>query len=123
MFINLTNHPSSEWGMIQKNAAIEQYGNIIDLPFPAVAPDWSELMIQERADEYFHKCVELIGVEKSGSAVHLAGELSFCFYLAQLLLHEGYTCVTSTTKRIVETHGNVKKSTFQFCCFRKLSLL
>lgn len=35
MFINFSNHPSEAWGKTQLNAAME-YGEVIDIPFPAV---------------------------------------------------------------------------------------
>ena len=37
MFINFSNHPSKAWGKTQLNAAME-YGEVIDIPFPAVNP-------------------------------------------------------------------------------------
>ena len=37
MFINFSNHPSRAWGKTQLNAAME-YGEVIDIPFPAVNP-------------------------------------------------------------------------------------
>ena len=37
MFINFSNHPSKAWGKAQLNAAME-YGEVIDIPFPAVNP-------------------------------------------------------------------------------------
>ncbi len=39
-FINLTNHPSTKWGADQL-AAAKKYGNIVDIPFPAVDPEAS----------------------------------------------------------------------------------
>ena len=37
MFINLSNHTSENWGEFQKKEAIK-YGDIIDMPFPAISP-------------------------------------------------------------------------------------
>lgn len=37
MFINFSNHTSKAWGKAQLNAAME-YGEVIDIPFPAVNP-------------------------------------------------------------------------------------
>ena len=36
MFINFTNHPSNNWGVIQIKESLK-YGKIIDLPFPEVS--------------------------------------------------------------------------------------
>ena len=37
IFNNFSNHPSKAWGKTQLNAAME-YGEVIDIPFPAVNP-------------------------------------------------------------------------------------
>ena len=37
MFINLTNHSSTNWSKKQRKAA-EVYGQIIDMPFPVIQP-------------------------------------------------------------------------------------
>ena len=42
MFINFSNHPSEAWGKTQLNAAME-YGEVIDIPFPAVNPYSNEV--------------------------------------------------------------------------------
>ena len=51
MFINFTNHASSMWSDYQIQEAAK-YGEIVDIPFPAVEPDWSKEMIQSTADKY-----------------------------------------------------------------------
>ena len=42
MFVNLSNHPSSNWTPEQISAA---GGNVVDLPFPQVLPDGDEAYI------------------------------------------------------------------------------
>ena len=44
IFINHTNHPSARWSAAQR-AAAEGYGEIVDLPFPDIAPDWDEAAV------------------------------------------------------------------------------
>ncbi len=44
MLVNFTNHPSSQWGERQLREA-EKYGDIVDVPFPAVDPEEDEAYI------------------------------------------------------------------------------
>lgn len=41
VFINLTNHPSSLWGIEQTQDA-EKYGDVVDIAFPAIPVDISD---------------------------------------------------------------------------------
>ena len=59
MFINYTNHKSSGWGEKQK-AAAEKYGEIIDLDFPNVSPEWSEEELYQLADQECGKILDLL---------------------------------------------------------------
>ena len=67
-FINLTNHSSGLWSEEQRNAA-EQYGNIVDIPFPAVDPRASSEGIKAVGKEY----VEII-INCDPEAVMCQGE-------------------------------------------------
>lgn len=118
MLINLSNHPSIKWGEAQK-AAASVYGEIKELPFPQISPEWNTEEVEAKAYTFYLDCVELLEKEKSPSAIHLAGEPIFCFLLAQMLLRAGYRCLTSTTKRKVIEVGDTKTSEFQFVGFRE----
>lgn len=120
MIINLSNHPSSLWKDEQIDAA-SQYGEIVDIPFPQVPPEWDDEQVKELAVKYFHTCMERINDKPS--VVHLAGESVFCFFLLQYLLREGIECLTSTTERIVNNKDGVKESVFKFKRFRNYKLI
>jgi hypothetical protein len=122
MLINLSNHPSVNW-MPEQITTAQSFGKIVDIPFPAIPPDWDTEKVILMAHEYLDKCKQLLNSKNETSAVHLAGEPIFCFVLAQLLLKENITCLASTTERIVTEKNGIKTSEFRFRCFRKYKLL
>ena len=120
MLINLSNHPSAKWGKNQKETAIKEYGEIVDLPFPQINPEVSEKSIKDLASEYFEKIKQTLGnTRDNNNAVHLMGELTFSFTLVNMLLDAEITCVASTTTRKTIEIGNKKMSEFEFVKFRK----
>jgi len=119
MLINLTNHPSSRWDKAQLQAAAE-YGECIDMPFPAVDPDGDEEYIDRLTDEYLQKIMETANNEQSEVTVHLMGEMSFTVSLVEKLRNVGISCILSTSTRQSKDLGNgQKKITFNFVRFRK----
>ena len=64
MFINFTNHPSTQWSAEQK-AAAQVYGKVIDLAFPAIDPATNEAVLDSLAaiyaDHILHGCRALSG--------------------------------------------------------------
>lgn len=118
MLINLSNHPSSKWSKEQKETANQQYGIIEDMEFPQINPHWSVDDVQMLAIQY----ADDIEKEKP-VAVHLMGELTFCFELASLLKVKGILCIASTTERVAEDKGDQKISTFKFVQFRPYFML
>lgn len=117
MLLNLSNHPSSQWSKAQLVAA-EEYGDIIDLPFPAIDPSASEADIVALADIFYQQVKSLGGVEDL--TIHLMGEFSFTYALLSRLRQEGYTCVVSTSARNVVMRDDVKEVIFEFVRFRKI---
>ena len=118
MLLNLSNHPLSTWTDEQVKAAQEQYGEVVDLPFPQVSPEATPNDIQRLAEEYLSK-IQTIGSPEQ-VAVHLMGELNLTFALVSLLKANGYTCVASTTERVVKELDNHQKlAEFHFVQFRK----
>lgn len=113
MLINLSNHPSSKWSDLQIKTAMDLYGPIKDMEFPHIDPNWSIEEVKALALNYFHQINE-----ENPSAVHIMGELSFCFTLVTLLKGSGMHCIASTTERIVNQNGDQKISNFQFVRFR-----
>lgn len=60
MLINLSNHPSTKWGKKQKQAAIAQYNEILDLPFPQIEPEATIEYVLELAEKFSAKAKELL---------------------------------------------------------------
>jgi ATP-dependent exoDNAse (exonuclease V) alpha subunit len=119
MLINFTNHSSDKWAEHQKNAAIEKYNQIVDVPFPHINPSADELDIKAEALKY----VEVI-LSMKPSAVHIMGEMNFTFQMVHFLMEEGIECIASTTSRIVEDFPDgTQKSSFNFVKFRSYNFL
>ncbi len=73
MFINFTNHSSAKWSGEQRMAA-ERYGEIVDIPFPSVPPEYDSQRVNELAAQY----TELICGYKP-DAVLVQGEMTLSF--------------------------------------------
>ena len=112
MFLNLSNHPSASWSEPQFAAA---GGKVIDLQFPQVSPDGDEAYIEQLAQEYYDKIVQM----KDIKAVHIMGEMNFTYALVNKLKANGIKCVASTTKRETVEENGVKISKFNFVRFRE----
>lgn len=118
MFINLTNHPSRQWGINQINASLV-YGNIIDIPFPNIDPNFNKEKVDELANFYVDKIVRL-----SPKAVLVQGEMTFCFEVVKQLKEQGIIVVCACSIRdTVETHSTddntVKETLFSFVQYRE----
>jgi hypothetical protein len=124
MLINLSNHPVENWGQKQLSEARKLYGKVVDIAFPYIDPLANETEVGNSAKEYFDKCIELLSKSSDErNAVHLMGELTFVFSLAQMLLYEGVEVIASTTERRVKEINNKKISEFNFVRFRKYLLI
>lgn len=120
MLINLSNHPKERWSEHQLFEA-QQYGKIVDLPFPNIPPDASVEQLQPLIEEYYNR-VTSFG-DPSRVVVHLMGEMTFTFMLLSRLLKADYRCISSTTNRIVEElSSGEKRVLFQFSKFREYKL-
>lgn len=114
MLVNLSNHPVDKWTDEQRNIATMQYGDIVDMPFPAINPHADELSLKQEASYY----IDLI-LQMKPTAVHIMGELTFTFYIVSQLKKHDILCIASTTHRIVMEQDNQTKTiTFQFAGFR-----
>ncbi len=123
MLINLSNHPSSQWSIEQKVAATETYGGIMDVSFPKIDPNADSKQIMDLARDYAGKITHLASGEKGNSAVHVMGELTFCFAVVTLLQSERLTCVVSTSERNAIVSNGTKVSEFKFVSFRPYPIL
>lgn len=114
MLLNLSNHPSASWSPAQLAAAGGE-SQVIDLPFPTVAPDGDEAYIEQLANEYYNKIIEMQDV----TTVHIMGEMTFCYKLITKLKAHNIRCLASTTKRETVEENGVKISKFNFVRFRE----
>lgn len=113
--INLTNHPYSQWGETQKEAA-KIYGECIDIPFPIVDPEADAEDIVALADEFLHKITEL----GEDLTVHIMGEQTFCYSLISKLKKKGIPSIASATARDVTILPDGSKQVrFHFSRFRE----
>lgn len=117
MLINLSNHPSAKWSDEQTQAAIKQYGSVVDIPFPQVDSNGDEEYIASLAEEYVSKVLDTVA--DSFATVHLMGEMTLTFTLVCRLQRLGYSCVASTTERAVrEFDDGSSEVQFKFVRFR-----
>ncbi|MEA3494912.1 MAG: CRISPR-associated protein [Bacteroidota bacterium] len=121
MLLNLSNHPKSTWGKKQTEIAIALYGTITDINFPAIDPEADEKEIHKLTKEYFEDCKKLLSQSTDkNNAVHIMGEMTFCFTLIKMLQQYNIKCIASTTRRIVTKNNSLTKtSRFEFVQFRK----
>ena len=118
MFINFTNHPSSNWSQAQL-AAAQIYGEIIDIPFPVVDPNKDESYINSLANSLVAEMIK-----HTPSAVLCQGEMTLTFTIACRLITLSIPTLAASSKRIVreeigEKGEVVKRSEYRFVKFRK----
>ena len=118
IFINHTNHPSDGWEEAQVQAA-EDYGEIVDLPFPSVDPELDREDVHALAEKFLAKILD-----RNPAAVLCQGEFSYTYAMVNLLKMHHITALAASSERIVEKvkgmDGVEKKvSVFRFVRFRE----
>lgn len=118
MFINVSNHKHESWSEDQLDMA-NSYGEVIDLPFPAVNPSASIEEIKTLAYYYFEKIKEY-----DNPVVMIQGEYTFTYKLVSLCLQNNIKAVSACTERVVSERvcgdGTTEKnSVFKFVQFRE----
>lgn len=117
IFINFSNHSLSTWTERQIKAA-KEYGELEEIVFPNINPQFTTEQVQMLATDYVAKILTHYSTENL--TIHVMGELTFCFSVVQQLKEKGVRCVASTTERIVEeTADNKKVTQFSFVQFRE----
>ena len=117
ILINLSNHPSHLWSNAQLDTA-KNLGAIKDIPFPMVDEDADKEVIFDLANQYIQQ-ITILG-SPSEVTIHIMGEQTFCYYFISEIKKLGYTCIASTSKRIVNDKlDGTKEVTFSFCRFRE----
>ena len=117
LFLNISNHPSSKWNSGQL-AVAATYGDVVDIPFPVVAPDADSQELQTLV----HDCVQkvLSMGDANSITVHIMGEMTFTFMVVTRLKDMGIRCVASTTERKTTYNDDgTKLSEFSFVRFRE----
>ena len=117
MFINCSNHKSSDWSKEQLDAA-RMYGDIVEIPFPAVKADSTMEEIESTAEEICSRIVTL-----SPTCVMCQGEFTLTYALVKRLLIAGINTVAACAERSVEEKkledGSTQKTAvFRFVGFR-----
>ncbi len=113
VFVNFSNHPSAGWGREQAEAA-SRYGQLIDVPFPAVEAKADEEAARHLAEQYVEQILNC-----HPAAVLCQGEFCLTFLVVSALKAQGITVLAACSERIVTERGNKKEVTFQFERFRK----
>ena len=117
MLINRSNHPSQYWGNRQREAA-RCYGDVVDLPFPVVAPDADSQELQTLVQDSVQEILSM--GDANSITVHIMGEMTFTFMVVTRLKELGIRCVASTTERkVTYTSDGVKQTEFSFVQFRE----
>lgn len=117
MLVNFSNHPSCYWDTRQREAS-RCYGDIIDFPFPVIAPNSSNEQLQAISQEWVKKILAL--GDAKDITVHIMGEMTFTFMVVTRFKELGIKCVASTTERKTTYNPDgTKVSEFQFVKFRE----
>ena len=112
VFVNFSNHPSSFWTEEQL-AASRQYGDVLDLPFPAVPAEADEAEISALAEEYANKILAM-----NPSAVMCQGEFTLCFCVVRLLKEKNIPVLAACSERKTVEKDGKKLSEFTFVRYR-----
>lgn len=117
VFINFSNHPSTNWSREQIAEALK-YGEIIDIPFPDVDPRMGSEEVSLLACKYAEKIMEY-----NPSAVMCQGEMTLSFRVVELLKSKGILVLAACSARELScetlTDGSVVKTQkFRFVRFR-----
>ncbi len=112
IFINLSNHPSREWGENQL-AAARKIGKITDIPFPPIDPQSTPEQIQKIAKSLF-SFIRALGKP----VVMIQGEFTFTYQMVRLLQEAGIRAVSCATRRVCEEFVNQKGETVKTSYYR-----
>lgn len=117
-FINCTNHPYQYWDEGQKRAA-HQFGEVIDVPFPQVNPNGTEIQIKEQAKRVVDEILKL-----HPQVVLCQGEFTLTHQIIMMLKEYKIVTVAACCERASSEEktedGSVKKTSyFKFVQFRQ----
>ena len=118
MFINFTNHPSTQWSAEQK-AAAQVYSKVIDLAFPAIDPAADEAALDSLASAYAARILHM-----NPDAVLCQGEFTFVYRVVLRLEGAGIPTLAACSRRKSQETtypdgSTLKRSIFAFAGFRR----
>ncbi len=111
-FINYTNHPSANWSEAQRQAA-QIYGEIMDMDFPEIEPQWDEEQVASLACQQAEEIIAL-----KPAAVLVQGEFTFSYALISLLQQAGIRVLAACSQRCTESVINEKQETIRCSVFK-----
>ena len=95
--------------------AAEEYGHVVDVPFPAVEPNMSEEEIKALADN----CIASI-LSYNPEAVMCQGEFTLCHAVVDRLKEKDIPVVAACSQRnAIDLPDGRKASQFEFIRFRR----
>lgn len=112
MFVNFSNHPSDLWTE-EQTAAARQFGEIVDVPFPAVPAEIDEDGIELLASEQYDRIMRY-----DPNVVMCQGEFTLSYAVINLLLENGIRTVAACSNRMTIERGDQKLSRYKFIRFR-----
>jgi hypothetical protein len=118
--INITNHPFTEWGPLQREAALELgFGSVKDLTFPNVDPYCNEKDLVQLALNALESFESM-----KGCAAVVQGEFTLTWTIISLFKRYNIPCFSATSERVVvetlQEDGTTKReSVFRFVRFRE----
>lgn len=118
MFVNYSNHVSSNWSKGQIRAAEELGKDIVDIPFPNVPADMGVMELAACSEEECKK------IEKyCPDVVMCQGEFCMAYAVITRLKARGIKVVAACSERKVEENLGTgkKKVEFEFVQFREYS--
>lgn len=93
VFVNISNHPSSDWEEAQRAAALVFAPTIVDIPLPPVSPN----AVNEDIGGLVEAC--LAKVPAGASHAMVQGEFTLVYALVRALQRQGTVCFAATTER------------------------
>lgn len=117
IFVNHTNHAATNWSA-EQIAAAENFGRIVDFPFPEVPPSFTAEEVRAMVLKNLQEILKL-----SPTAVLCQGEFNYTVAMVEELKRNKIPVMAATSARavseVVEADGSTKKlSIFQFVQFR-----
>lgn len=117
MFVNISNHPSTKWDNAQIEAAMQMSLPLVNIPFPLVNPEATDLDINNLVDAV---CDQIESYTKVPTHAMVMGEFTLTLALVKRLQKMGIRCFAASTKReVVEEVNGTKTSVFKFVKFRE----